>query len=135
MDSYLAKHGFEVIRRKPWQSHPGGLIFELAQCPFDATHGGGSAAFTLENGKPGFDASMTGVAEKPSKMFSPISTGLNGRRRSRERIGTGENRPKAAQSQLLVECAADGRTIPHARRRVLCVPARRRPSRDLAAQE
>src|SRR5580698_1675528 len=35
MDGYLARHGFEVLRRKPWQSRPGGFIFELSHCPFD----------------------------------------------------------------------------------------------------
>src|SRR5580704_4192488 len=34
IDSYLAKHGFVVKQCKPWSSHPGGLIYELSQCPF-----------------------------------------------------------------------------------------------------
>ena len=45
MQSYIARHGFAVTRhRSPWSSHPGGLIYELVQCPFDSTHTGGSAA-------------------------------------------------------------------------------------------
>jgi hypothetical protein len=54
MDRYLDEHGFKVLRRKPWSSNPGGWVYELAECPFDASHIGGSAAFTRVDGKPGF---------------------------------------------------------------------------------
>lgn len=67
MDGYLAKHGFEVIRRKSWTSHPGGSIYELAKCPFNANHTGGSAAFTMENGKPGFKCQHEGCRGKTIK--------------------------------------------------------------------
>ena len=52
MEGYLAAHGFEVLIRKPWQSRPGGLIYELAVCPLNPDHTGGSAAFTMKDGKP-----------------------------------------------------------------------------------
>lgn len=54
MEDYLSTHGFEVTKRKPWQSKPGGLIYELETCPFNSDHKGGSASFTLLDGKPGF---------------------------------------------------------------------------------
>jgi hypothetical protein len=67
MDGYLSKHGFEVIRRKPWQSHPGGSIYELGKCPFNPDHTGGSAAFTTEDGKPGFRCQHEGCRGKTIK--------------------------------------------------------------------
>lgn len=67
MDAYLAKQGFEVIKRKPWQSHAGGLIHELRRCPFNADHDAGSAAFTMENGKPGFRCQHNGCKGKTIK--------------------------------------------------------------------
>src|ERR1700674_1780855 len=67
MDRYLAKHGFEGTRRKPWQSHPGGLVFELTRCPFNADHTDGSAAFTETNGVPGFDCKHDGCHGKAIK--------------------------------------------------------------------
>ncbi len=38
MNAYLARHSVEVIARKPWSSHPGGMIFEVARCPFNSDH-------------------------------------------------------------------------------------------------
>lgn len=67
MDGYLAKQAFEVIRRKPWQSHPGGLIYELNRCPFNADHTSGSAAFTMEDGKPGFRCQHDGCKGRTMK--------------------------------------------------------------------
>ena len=67
MEAYLAKHGFEVLRRKPWNSHPGGQIFELDKCPFDSNHTGGSAAFTVADGGPGFGCKHDGCQGKTIK--------------------------------------------------------------------
>lgn len=101
MDRYLTKYAFAVIRRKEWQAHPGGLIFELAQCPFDAEHAGGSAAFTLVDGTPGFRCQHNGCRGRTIKDvfagFPPDST----------ESGSAEDRPpRASQSRVLVECAA-----------------------------
>jgi hypothetical protein len=106
MDGFLAKHAFVVIRRKPWQSHPGGLIYELAHCPFNSDHANGSAAFTTENGKPGFRCQHDGCRGKTIKdVFAryPSESAGGAKRES----GTGEGKPKAPQSQLLTECAVD----------------------------
>jgi hypothetical protein len=67
MDGYLALHGFEVLRRKPWSAHPGGTVIELACCPFDGAHVGGSAAFTLLDGNPGFSCQHNGCKGKTIK--------------------------------------------------------------------
>ncbi len=64
MDGFLSKHHFEVIQRKPWRSHPGGLVFELARCPFNSDHTAGSAAFTLAEGMPGFTCKHNGCHGK-----------------------------------------------------------------------
>jgi hypothetical protein len=64
MESYIARRGFAVTRCKPWSSHPGGLIYELALCPFDSIHTGGSAAFTMVDGKPGFRCQHNGCGGK-----------------------------------------------------------------------
>ncbi len=64
MEGYLLKHGFKVLRRKAWQSHPGGLVFELDRCPFNADHTEGSAAFTLVDGAPGFVCKHNGCQGK-----------------------------------------------------------------------
>jgi hypothetical protein len=67
LERYLTKHGFEVIQRKPWQSNPGGVIYELARCPFNADHSDGSAAFTLVKGVPGFTCQHSGCQGKAIK--------------------------------------------------------------------
>ena len=54
MESYLSKHGFEGVNRKPWQSNPGGFIYALKNCPFCPDHTRGCAAMTMDNGTPGF---------------------------------------------------------------------------------
>src|ERR1700729_3349907 len=54
MENYLTGHSLTVTRRKPWSSQPGGLVFELEHCPFNASHINGSAAFTVVGGVPGF---------------------------------------------------------------------------------
>jgi putative DNA primase/helicase len=64
MDAYLSRHGFKVIRRKPWHSHPGGEVFELARCLFNEDHVDGSAAFTLVRGQPGFSCKHNGCQGK-----------------------------------------------------------------------
>src|SRR5258708_30516164 len=72
MEGYLSKHGFEMLRRKRWQSHPGGLIFELATCPFNADHTNGSAAFTLDDGVSGFTCKHNGCNDKTIKDIFAI---------------------------------------------------------------
>ncbi len=67
MEGFISQHGFKVIRRKPWQSHPGGFIYELDQCPFDPDHKGGSAAFTFVDGVPGFACKHNGCCGKTIK--------------------------------------------------------------------
>ena len=67
MEAYLEKHSFHVTRRKPWGSRPGGLIYEIRQCPFEPDHTAGSAAFTMENGKPGFRCQHNGCKGKTIK--------------------------------------------------------------------
>ena len=107
VEGYLAKHAFTVIRRKPWQSHPGGLIYELGQCPFTAEHTAGSAAFTMVNGRPGFRCQHDGCRGKTIKdIFAryPAELAL---RVAQELSETHEDKPKAAQSQFLIEFAAD----------------------------
>jgi putative DNA primase/helicase len=64
MEAYLQKHKFELLKRKPWNSHHGGVILELSVCPFDANHTQGSAAFTLADGVPGFECKHNGCAGK-----------------------------------------------------------------------
>jgi hypothetical protein len=110
MDGYLAKHNFSVTRRKPWQSHPGGLIYELAQCPFDASHTDGSAAFTLADGRPGFRCQHDGCRGKTIKdVFarSPPESGETTLATDDRESGTARDKPRATQSQLVVEFAAD----------------------------
>ncbi len=109
MAGYLARHGFAVLRQKPWQSHPGGTIFELNHCPFDASHGSGSAAFTLNNGKPGFKCQHDGCRKKTIKdvlASHPASRHERDRASADNEPGTDDAPRKRAQSQLLVECAA-----------------------------
>jgi len=64
MEDYLSRYSLEVVRRKSWQSHAGGLIFELAVCPFNSAHTDGSAAFTLADGVPGFTCKHNGCHRK-----------------------------------------------------------------------
>lgn len=109
MEEYLAKHGFEVKRRKPWNSNPGGMIFELARCPFNADHVGGSAAFTLVGGRPGFECKHDGCRGKTIKnVFSryPCKSAETtpGEGADSE---TATDRPRATQSQLLIALAED----------------------------
>src|SRR5437870_2029802 len=67
MERFISEHGFVVISRKPWQAHPGGLIFELDQCPFNPDHQKGSTAFTLVDGVPGFSCKHNGCAGRTIK--------------------------------------------------------------------
>ena len=67
MDGYIALHGFNVRRCKPWPAHIGGMIYELAACPFDVAHTSGSAAFTLVDGIPGFKCQHDGCSGKVIK--------------------------------------------------------------------
>ena len=64
---FIAQHGFKVLREKLWNSHPGGTIFELEQCPFDANHIKGSASFTEFKGVPGFKCQHDGCLDKGIK--------------------------------------------------------------------
>jgi hypothetical protein len=114
MDGYLAKHGFEVTRRKPWNANPGGLIYELARCPFNADHTEGSAAFTLAGGVPGFDCKHNGCRGKTIKdVFAawppePEQTAPGAEDgEDATSDATSKEKPQATQSQLLIECARD----------------------------
>jgi hypothetical protein len=73
MDGYLARHYLAVTRHKPWTSQPGGLIYELNHCPFDAAHVNGSAAFTLVGENQDFDASTTAVVARQFRTCSPYT--------------------------------------------------------------
>jgi hypothetical protein len=109
MDGYLATHGFEIARRKAWQSHPGGIIFELSHCPFDASHGSGSAAFTLNNGTPGFKCQHEGCRGKTIKdvlASYPATRHESDRASADSDPGNNDARRKRTQSQLLIGCAA-----------------------------
>ncbi len=64
LERYLSQHGFEVIKVKPWQSHPGGQIYQVGKCPFNPDHTGGSAAFLMERGRPGFRCQHDGCKGK-----------------------------------------------------------------------
>jgi hypothetical protein len=104
MGSYLAKHKFGLIRCKPWHSNPGGFIYELELCPFNPDHTGGSAAFTIINGKPGFRCQHDGCRGKTIKdVFALYPADSVAKSQS----GISEDKPRVAQSQLLLECAAD----------------------------
>jgi hypothetical protein len=110
MEGYLAAHGFEVLIRKPWQSRPGGLIYELAVCPLNPDHTGGSAAFTMKDGKPGFRCQHNGCQGKTIKnVFDqyPADSGKAAGFAGDNESGRGGDKPRGAQSQVLVECAAD----------------------------
>jgi hypothetical protein len=110
MDGYLAKHGFEVNRRKAWNSTPGGLIYELARCPFNPDHVGGSAAFTLAAGIPGFECRHNGCCGKTIKdVFSRYPYESYGTRLSGtdSESGAGGDTPRTTQTQVLIELAAD----------------------------
>jgi hypothetical protein len=67
MESFISQHGFKVIRHKPWQSRPGGFIYELDQCPFNPDHKDGSAAFTSVDGVPGFACKHNGCCGRTIK--------------------------------------------------------------------
>ena len=67
LEAYVTRHEFNVISRKPWTSHPGGLIFELDPCPLNSDHKGGSAAFTYVDGVPGFTCKHNGCCGKTIK--------------------------------------------------------------------
>jgi hypothetical protein len=107
MDGYLTAHNLEVVRKKPWASHPSGFIYELARCPFNPDHVGGSASFTLLEGKPGFKCQHNGCTGKTIRdvfaMYPPESETESPRPTSNS-----ENELEPArktQSQLLLECA------------------------------
>ncbi|MBS1876827.1 MAG: AAA family ATPase [Acidobacteria bacterium] len=54
-----------MLRRKPWNAHPGGTIIELKKCPLDPSHVDGSAAFTISaDGVPGFSCHHNGCSKK-----------------------------------------------------------------------
>ncbi len=67
MPGFLALHGFKVLRKKPWASHPGGTIYELDQCPFNPDPAHGSASFTDVDGVPGFTCKHNGCSGKTIK--------------------------------------------------------------------
>jgi hypothetical protein len=75
-DRYLSQHGMRVLKVKPWQSHPGALIYQLEKCPFNPDHTGGSAAFLMESGKPGFRCQHDGCKGKAIKdvfaVYPPV---------------------------------------------------------------
>jgi len=78
MEAYLAKYGFEIFRRKPWNSNPGALIYEMKVCPFDSSHTDGDVEFTLVDGVPGFGCHHNGCREKTIKdvfgLYPPART-------------------------------------------------------------
>src|SRR5262249_47895600 len=92
-----SRHGFEVLRRKPWQSHPGGEIFELTWCPFNPDHKDGSAAFTLVNGRPGFTCKHDGCHGKTIKEVFAIFTTADSTPE--------EEQERKTQAQILCELA------------------------------
>jgi hypothetical protein len=105
MDGYLSRHAFEVLRRKPWQSHPGGLIFEVATCPFNADHTDGSAAFTLADGVPGFSCKHNGCHSKNMKdVFAAYPDEPSVQPESETVPG---DEPPRTQAQILCELAAE----------------------------
>jgi hypothetical protein len=108
LDGYLSKRGLEVLRRKPWQSHPGGWIYELAKCPFEPDHVEGSAAFTVVDGNPGFRCQHDGCRGRTIKdIFELYPPGTDDTEQKGDSAsGTPENGSKRTQSQILVEIAA-----------------------------
>jgi hypothetical protein len=98
IEAYLSKHGFEVSRRKPWQAHAGGFIFELVECPFNPDHADGSAAFTLVKGVPGFSCKHNGCHGKTIKDVFAIFPADPNREEELEGL---------TQARLLCELAAD----------------------------
>lgn len=112
MEGYIARHSFRLLRRKRWTSHPGGWIFEVAHCPFNASHDRGSAAFTLVDGRPGFKCQHQGCADKKlSDVFAlyPLDSEehpavADGDSADSESLD--HDLPRKNQSQLLIECAA-----------------------------
>ena len=109
MDAYLKKYAFQVLHSKPWQSHAGGWIYELEVCPLNPDHKGGSAAFTMADGRPGFQCHHNGCSSKAIKdIFHKYPPDFP----SAERVG-GENGLRAGvektrftQSAELIQCAA-----------------------------
>jgi len=99
MDGYLAKHAFDVIKRKPWHSHPGGLIYEIRVCPFSADHTAGSAAFTMKNGKPGFRCQHDGCCGRTIKDVFARHPAESALRNAADNSVTGEDEPNAGQNQ------------------------------------
>ncbi len=73
MEAYLAEHGFEVSKRKPWSSNPGGIIWELDTCPFNSDHKKGSASLMLGPGAaPGFKCKHNGCSGQTIKDLFKI---------------------------------------------------------------
>jgi hypothetical protein len=108
LDGYLSKYGFEVLPRKPWQSHPGGWIYELTKCPFNFGHVGGSAAFTIVDGKPGFRCQHDGCRRKTIKDIVELyPPGTDDTEQKGDRaLRSPENGSQRTQSQILIEIAA-----------------------------
>ena len=108
MDAYFAKHGFNVAQKKPWQSHPSGTIYELAECPFDPSHQGGSAAFTLLEGTPGFRCQHNSCRQRTIKdVFRLRPPGPDTQFRAFDNsLSMPAPGAQLTQSQQLVELAA-----------------------------
>ncbi len=104
MEGYLSQQGFRVIRRKPWQSHPGGFVFELDQCPFNPEHTGGSAAFTFVDGVPGFTCKHNGCHGKTIKDVFATYPAEQPVRLEAESASSDEERQ--TQAQILCELSA-----------------------------
>lgn len=112
MEGYLSRHKFAVHRRKDWSVHPGGLLFELKECPFDPDHKHGSSAFTLVDGCPGFRCQHDGCRNKSIKeVFEQYPAPKSGSGRSRrakgDRSAPSQKAEKRAsgQSSALAELA------------------------------
>lgn len=104
MEAYLEAHEFKVVQRKPWDGHADGELFLLFECPFYPQHKGGSAAFTLVGGKPGFKCQHDGCKARKIKdvfeRFAPAA-GDGSDAESEDRS------EKGASSALLIELAND----------------------------
>lgn len=88
MESYLTKYGWK-FRQKSWSAHPGGFLFVLAACPFNAEHTQGSAACTLVGGTPGFHCQHAGCEGKTVReLFQQFPPEREGAQRSKQPPGT-----------------------------------------------
>lgn len=99
MRGFLARHAFKVLREKPWASHPGGVIYELDQCPFNPDHIHGSASFMEVDGVPGFTCKHDGCAGRTiNDVFAEYAS---------EQSESATGAETRTQAQLLIRLAGD----------------------------